>query len=53
MLEPATLGEFGKNVAAQNNRAIFEIPEILAKLLGEPSSSATPDKTPVPATRAL
>jgi hypothetical protein len=53
MLEPATLAEFRKNVAAQNNRAIFEIPEILAKLLGEPSSSAAPDKTPVPATRAL
>ena len=53
MLEPATLAEFRKNVAAQNNRAIFEIPEILAKLLGEPSSSATADTTPVPATRAL
>jgi UDP-N-acetylglucosamine:LPS N-acetylglucosamine transferase len=35
MLDPATLAEFRKNVAAQNNRAIFEIPEILAKLLGE------------------
>jgi Glycosyltransferase family 28 C-terminal domain len=34
MLEPATLAEFRKNVAALNNRAIFEIPEILAKLLG-------------------
>jgi hypothetical protein len=53
MLEPSRLAEFRKNVAAQNNRAIFEIPEILAKLLGEPPSSPTPDKTPVPATRAL
>lgn len=35
MLEPATLAQFRKNVAAQNNRAIFEIPEILAKLLSE------------------
>jgi 1,2-diacylglycerol 3-beta-galactosyltransferase len=35
MLDPVTLAEFRKNVAAQNNRAIFEIPEILAKLLGE------------------
>jgi Glycosyltransferase family 28 C-terminal domain len=35
MLEPATLAQFRKNVAAQNNCAIFEIPEILAKLLGE------------------
>lgn len=38
MLEPAILAEFGKNVAAQQNRAVFEIPEILAKLLGEPNS---------------
>jgi UDP-N-acetylglucosamine:LPS N-acetylglucosamine transferase len=33
MLEPAKLAEFRKNVAALDNRAIFEIPEILAKLL--------------------
>ena len=39
MLEPAKLAEFRKNVSAQNNRAIFEIPEILAKLLGEPTSA--------------
>ena len=35
MLEPGALAEFRKNVAAQNNRAMFEIPEILAKLLDE------------------
>jgi UDP-N-acetylglucosamine:LPS N-acetylglucosamine transferase len=35
MVDPATLAEFRKNVAVQNNQAIFEIPEILAKLLGE------------------
>ena len=35
MLDLATLAEFRKNVAAQDNRAIFEIPEILARLLGE------------------
>jgi hypothetical protein len=35
MLEPATLAELRKNVAALNNRAIFEIPEILDKLLSE------------------
>jgi len=35
MLDPATLAEFRRNVAEQNNQAIFEIPEILAKLLGE------------------
>ena len=37
MLEPARLAEFRKNVLALNNRAVFEIPEILAHLLGEPS----------------
>jgi hypothetical protein len=35
MLDPATLAEFRKNVAALENRAIFEIPEILDKLLRE------------------
>jgi 1,2-diacylglycerol 3-beta-galactosyltransferase len=43
MLEPARLAEFRKNVAALDNRAIFEIPEILAKLLGE--SMATTDRS--------
>jgi hypothetical protein len=37
MLDPRTLAEFRENVAAQKNRAIFEIPEIFALLLGEPS----------------
>ena len=47
MLQPATLAEFRKNVAALENRAIFEIPEILAKLLGESPNSPTanPAKT--------
>jgi len=35
MLEPANLAELRKNVDALNNRAIFEIPEILDKLLRE------------------
>ena len=35
MIEPSALTEFRKNVAAQNNRAVFEIPEILSKLLGQ------------------
>jgi len=39
MLEPAALAEFRKNVATQKNRAIFEIPEILAILLGEKPDS--------------
>jgi hypothetical protein len=49
MLEPANLGEFRKNVAVQNIHAIFEIPEILAKLLGEPSSAESAEPIPVPA----
>jgi Glycosyltransferase family 28 C-terminal domain len=56
MLNPTTLANFQRNVAAQNNQAVFEIPEILAKLLGEParaasqpSNSQRPD--PVAATR--
>ena len=43
MLEPATLAEFRKNVSTQENRAVFEIPEILAQLLGE--SNSTPGRT--------
>jgi hypothetical protein len=38
MLDPAALSAFRSNVAAQGNRAVFEIPEILAKLLGEPGA---------------
>src|SRR5882762_4553287 len=33
MLDPAALAAFRMNVAAQKNLAVFEIPEILAKLL--------------------
>ena len=36
MLEPATLARLRKNVQAQENRALFEIPEILARLIEEP-----------------
>jgi glycosyl transferase family 28 len=46
-MDPAKLQEFRKNVAALENRGIFEIPEILAKLLGEPAttiSSETRDR---------
>jgi len=48
MLEYEAFGEFRKNVAAQNNRAIFEIPEILATLLGEANQTSRP-RTSVPA----
>src|SRR6202162_2776028 len=40
MLDPAALAAFRRNVAALENRAVFEIPEILAKLLGEPHQGA-------------
>jgi len=50
MLEPATLAAFRKNVATQQNHAVFEIPEILAKLLGEPNSiTARTARVPVEA----
>jgi 1,2-diacylglycerol 3-beta-galactosyltransferase len=35
LLEPAMLAEFRKNVAVLENRAVFEVPEIFAKLMGE------------------
>jgi Glycosyltransferase family 28 C-terminal domain len=35
LLEPETLAEFRRNVTALDNQAIFEIPGILAGLLGE------------------
>ena len=41
MLDPAALAEFRKNVAALDNRAIFEIPEILDKLLRESADAQT------------
>jgi UDP-N-acetylglucosamine:LPS N-acetylglucosamine transferase len=37
MLEPATLARLRKNVKALDNRALFEIPEILARLMQEPA----------------
>jgi 1,2-diacylglycerol 3-beta-galactosyltransferase len=42
MLDPATLAEFHKNVAVLENRAIFEIPEILDKLLRESAKAQAP-----------
>jgi Glycosyltransferase family 28 C-terminal domain len=35
LLEPGKLAKFRANVASLDNRAIFEIPEIFARLLGE------------------
>jgi 1,2-diacylglycerol 3-beta-galactosyltransferase len=42
ILDPATLTEFRKNVAALDNRAIFEIPEILDKLLRDSATAQVP-----------
>jgi len=52
MLEPERLAGFRKNVAAQSNRAIFEIPEILAKLLGETPGN-TPSGVSIPAATVM
>jgi UDP-N-acetylglucosamine:LPS N-acetylglucosamine transferase len=45
MLDPVRLVVFRRNVAGLENRAVFEIPELLAKLLGE-SDSAGERATP-------
>ena len=50
MLEPARLAEFRKNVAVLDNRAVFEIPEILSTLLGQSGAKADPSSSPSPAT---
>ena len=46
MLDPATMAEFRRNVAKLDNRAIFEIPEILATLLARADASATSSASP-------
>jgi hypothetical protein len=46
MLEPARLAEFRKNVATLDNRAIFEIPEMLARLLDQPADAAERSAAP-------
>jgi Glycosyltransferase family 28 C-terminal domain len=50
MLDPARLLEFQKNVASLENHAIFEIPEILAKLLCEPATGSETRDPRVPNT---
>jgi 1,2-diacylglycerol 3-beta-galactosyltransferase len=51
MLDPAAIAAFRRNVAAQENRAVFEIPEILAKLLGEPLQAAGSKAELIPASK--
>jgi hypothetical protein len=41
LLEPGQLSEFRMNVKALNNRAVFEIPEIFARLLSEQTTRGT------------
>jgi 1,2-diacylglycerol 3-beta-galactosyltransferase len=48
MLEPAKLAEFRKNVDALDNRAVFEIPEILGQLLEENPVSAETQRNEAP-----
>jgi hypothetical protein len=54
MLDRTNLEEFRKNVAALDNRAIFEIPEILARLLGEASNPIAKSEiaSPAPVSKA-
>lgn len=52
MLDSTAIEEFRKNVAAQDNRAIFEIPEILASLLGETDPRGQSAISPASATVA-
>jgi Glycosyltransferase family 28 C-terminal domain len=49
MLDPTNLAEFRRNVAALENHAIFEIPEILAKLLADNAQSSAREGLPTPA----
>jgi hypothetical protein len=53
MLEPSKLAEFQRNVATLNNRAVFEIPNILCGLLdgSQALASTSPVKAPVQAAR--
>jgi 1,2-diacylglycerol 3-beta-galactosyltransferase len=39
LLQPGKIAEFRRNAELLNNRAVFEIPEILAKLLGEAAAA--------------
>jgi Glycosyltransferase family 28 C-terminal domain len=45
LLEPARLAEFRRNVGALNNQAVFEIPEIFAKLLAESGDGCKEEAT--------
>jgi UDP-N-acetylglucosamine:LPS N-acetylglucosamine transferase len=46
MLDPAIMAKFRANVARLQNRAIFEIPDILEKLLSKHQPAAIPEPLP-------
>lgn len=51
MLEPGKLDEFKKNVAKLENRAVFEIPEILSRLMENQLRAESREKEAVRASR--
>jgi 1,2-diacylglycerol 3-beta-galactosyltransferase len=51
MLDPRALAAFRRNLAAQENRAVFEIPEILAELLREPLRDVGPKAELIPSSK--
>ena len=50
LIDPATLGRYRAKAAAQHNRAVFEIPEMLKSIL-EKSRASAPETSPVAAGR--
>jgi 1,2-diacylglycerol 3-beta-galactosyltransferase len=45
MIEPAALARYSTNAAALNNRAVFEIPEMLQKIFEQSRSSANENRS--------
>ncbi len=49
LIQPATLARYRENAAAMHNRAVFEIPEMLEKILNEARSVSSADASVVSA----
>jgi 1,2-diacylglycerol 3-beta-galactosyltransferase len=49
LIQPATLARYRANAAAMHNRAVFEIPEMLEKILSETRSVSPADASVVSA----
>jgi len=49
LIQPATLARYRENAAAMHNRAVFEIPEMLQKILNEMRSVSSADASVVSA----